>query len=72
MLFFLLYTPCTKKLCFKGKLRKIKENHGSLVIKEIYEKEGILKTGEFLTFFKTIFFQKLNFLSAKTQLLTNF
>ena len=39
--FFLLYALCTKKLCFKGKLRKIKENDGSLVIKEFYEKEGI-------------------------------
>ena len=57
MLFFTIYTLCTKKLCFKGKLRKIKENHGRLVIKEIYEKEGILKTGEFLTFSKTMLFQ---------------
>ena len=54
MLFFYYLHKLFTKSCV---LRNFKENDGSLVIKEIYEKEGILKTGEFLTFSKTIVFQ---------------
>ena len=41
---FLLFTGYTGKSCGLSEKWKIKEKYGSFVIKEIFKKEGILKT----------------------------
>ena len=44
---FLLFTGYTGKSCGLRKKWKIKEKYGSFVIKEFFQKEGILKRGNF-------------------------